>query len=61
MEICRNNKNHKRLLWTIICQQIWQPNRNEQLSRDIQPDKIESRRNKSNEQTGHYKLNRICN
>ena len=32
---CRNTKNCKRIIWTIICQQIWQPRRNGQLSRDI--------------------------
>jgi len=46
-------KNHERILWTILCQQIWQPRRNGQLSRDIQPAKTESRRNRSTEQTDH--------
>ena len=32
---------HKRILWTIICQQIWQHRWNGQLSRDIQPTKTE--------------------
>ena len=34
-----------RILWTIICQQIWQPRRNGQISKDIQPGKRETRRN----------------
>ena len=29
----------KKKLWTIICQQIWEPRRNEQFSRDI-PQKL---------------------
>ena len=40
----KKKKNHKRILWTIVCQRIWQPRRNGQLSRDLQPDKTESRR-----------------
>ena len=44
-----NTKNQKRILWTIICQQIWQPRRNGQFSKDIQPVKTESRRNGSTE------------
>ena len=31
---------NKRILWTIVCQQIWQPTRNGQLSRDVQPTKL---------------------
>ena len=42
-----------KILWTIICQEIWQPTRNGQISRDIQPIKTESRRNRSFEQTDH--------
>ena len=42
----RNTKNHKRILWTLICQLIWQPRRNGQVSRNIQPTKTESRRNR---------------
>ena len=42
----KKKKNHKRILWTIKCQQIWQCRRNGQLSRNIQPTKIESRRNR---------------
>ena len=33
-------KNHKRILWTIICQQNGQPTGNEWVSRNIQPAKI---------------------
>ena len=29
-------KTHKRILWTVTCQQIWQPRRNGQSSRHIQ-------------------------
>ena len=46
-------KKNKRILWTIILQQIWQPRRNGQLSRDLQPAKTELRRNRSTEQTNH--------
>ena len=49
--VLQTYKKHKRILWRIICQQIWQPRRNGQLSRDIQPVKTESRRNRSTEQT----------
>ena len=37
---CRNTKDRKRILWTITCQQIWQPRRNGQFSRNIQPTKF---------------------
>ena len=43
----------KRILWTIIYQQIWQPRRNRQLSRDLQPAKTKSGRNRSIEQSDH--------
>ena len=43
----------KRGLWTIICQQMWKPRRNRQLSRDLQPRKTESRINRPIEQTDH--------
>ena len=46
-------KTHKRILWMIICQQIWQRRRNRQLSRELWPVKTESRRNRSTEQTDH--------
>ena len=29
----RNTKNHKKILWTVTCQKIWQPRRNGQVSR----------------------------
>ena len=45
-------KNHKRILWIVICQQIGQPRRNGQISRNIQPMNTESKRNKF-EQTNH--------
>ena len=38
----RDTKNYKRILWTVICQQIGRPRRNGQISRDIQPSKTES-------------------
>ena len=47
---CRNTKTHKRILWTILCQQIWQPRRNGQLSKSLQPVKTDLRRNRSTEQ-----------
>ena len=36
----RNTKNHKKILWTIVCHQIWQSWRNGQLSKDLQPAKM---------------------
>ena len=47
------SKNHKRILWTIIYQQIGQPRRNGQISRNIPPSKTESGRNSQSEQTNH--------
>ena len=41
----KKEKKNKRILWTITCEEIWQPRRNGQLSRDTLPAKIESRRN----------------
>ena len=49
----RNTKHLERILWTIICQQIWQPGRNGQLSRDLQTAKTASRRNRPKEHTNH--------
>ena len=57
----RNTKNHKRILWTTTCQQIWQPRRYGQLSRNIKPTKIESTRNKIIWKPENWKWNRICN
>ena len=37
-------KRHKKIPWTILGQQIWQPRRIRQLFRDIQPTKTESRK-----------------
>ena len=39
-------KNHKRILRTVTCQQIGQPRRNRQLSRNIQLAKTELRKNR---------------
>ena len=36
----KKKKTHKGILWISICQQIWQPRRNGQLSRNIQPTKM---------------------
>ena len=47
MDTAEIQKNHKGKLWTIIYQQIWQPRRNGQPSRDLEPTKTESRRNRS--------------
>ena len=44
----------ERILWTIICQEIWQARRNGQLSRDLEPTKAESRRNRSTEQSDYW-------
>ena len=41
----QKHKNHKRILLKIICQQIWQPRRNGQISRNIQSTRTELRRN----------------
>ena len=40
MDTSETQKKLKRTLWTVICQQIWQRGRNGQLSRDIQPTKL---------------------
>ena len=53
MDTTEIQKNHVRILWTIVCQWIWQPRRNAQTFWDLQPAKIESRRNRSTEQTDH--------
>ena len=39
-------KNNKRILWTIICQQIGHTGRNVLVSRNMQPTKTESRWNR---------------
>ena len=46
-------KNHKKTLWTAICQQAGQSRRNEQISRNTLSAKIESRRNRQYEQVNH--------
>ena len=46
-------KKNNEILWIIICQQIWQLRRNEQLSRDIEFAKTESRRNRSIKETNY--------
>ena len=43
MDTAEIQKNHKRISWIIMSQQIWQPRRNGQLSRDLQPAKTETR------------------
>ena len=45
----RVTKNHKTVLQIVICQQIEQPRRKEQISRNIQPVKTESGRNRQSE------------
>ena len=55
-EVGKKNKQKntiRRLLWPIICEQIWQPRRNGQLSGEISSAKTESRRNRSFEETNH--------
>ena len=44
--ITEMQKKNKRILWTIICQHSQQPRRNGQVSRNTEPTKIESRRNR---------------
>ena len=39
-------KNCKKILWTVLCQQTGQPKRNGQVSRNIHSTKSESRRNR---------------
>ena len=46
-------KNHNRILQTVICQKIVQPRRNGKISRNIQTFKMESERNRQCEQTDH--------
>ena len=40
----KKKKKHKKIVWIIMCQHLWPPGRNRQLSRDTQPTKTESRR-----------------
>ena len=47
-------KNHKIILQTVLGQQIEQPGRNGQISRNIQLSKTESERNRQSEQTDHW-------
>ena len=54
-------REREKILWAVICQQIWQPRRNWPISRDIQSSKTESKRNRSIEQTDPWKLNWIYN
>ena len=42
-----------RILWAVICQQVGHPRRNGQISRNMQPVKIESGKNWQSEQTNH--------
>ena len=51
----RVTKNHKTTLQIVICQQIEQSRRNEQISRNMQTVKTESGRNRQSEQINHYK------
>ena len=44
----RNTKKPKEILWVIICQQIWQPWRNGQVSVNTKPIKTEPRKNNLN-------------
>ena len=44
MDTSEIKKHYKRILWTTVCKQMWQPRRNEQLSRDIQLAKTESKK-----------------
>ena len=46
-----NTKDYKRILWTIICQQIGQPRRNGQISSNKQPFKIESEKKDADDTT----------
>ena len=43
-QIQQKYENHKRILWTTTCQQIWQSGRDWELSRILQPAIIESRK-----------------
>ena len=53
MDTTEIQKKQELILWTIVCQQIWQPRRNGQLSRDLQPAKTQSRRYRPTEQIDH--------
>ena len=44
----KTERERKRILWTIICQQIGQPRKNGQVSTNIQSTNTESRRNSLN-------------
>ena len=39
-------QNHERIVWTIICQQIWQPREMDKFLEINTPTKSESRRNR---------------
>ena len=54
-EIKKIKKKHATILSTVICQKIQQPRRYGHLSRDLQPAKTVSRRNRSTEQTDYQK------
>ena len=49
----KKKRERERILSTIVCQQIRQPRRNGQLSRDLQPGNTEPRRNRSPEHSNH--------
>ena len=53
----RNTKDFKKLLWRIVCQQIWKPGWNGQISRKIKSSKTESRRSRKPEQTNNSRQN----
>ena len=53
-------KNHKRIIWTVIWQQIRQPGRNGQILRNAQPSETEPGRNRKYEQTNHKHGNWNC-
>ena len=49
----RDKNNRKRMLQTVICQQIGHSKRNGHISRNMQPSYYESGRNRQSEQTNH--------
>ena len=53
IDITEIQKNHKRTLCKVICQQIGQPKRTGQTPRNIQPSKTDLGRNRQSEQTDH--------
>ena len=59
---CKNTKKEReRMLGMFLCQQIWKPRRNGQLSGDMQPTKTESREINWTDRSIEMELNVVKN